>query len=390
MLKLRAAALTSLISVGFSCGDERAGSPTRVDAPAQEQGHAPRQEQAIDRAQGDGCVLTSAQGFFRDATALNFNYEPVRPSESMALASALIVRGRIVSIAPGRTLDFGGRGLAQPTSVLTVQVAKAFRPAPELSLVHVELVRGSTVPEQKLSALNTHLPNEQLTLFLVEANPQWAAAHNLDDPSPNVPAGATLYALRTPQALVLSSACELAQPLASEPFLETSSARNTAALDAAIEKALGGERWQSACSAALGSAIDVAHEPAWARYDRFAPWTDGTGCLLRVDMISDRVGPAHCSWDDTRVISLGTPVGTANAERSGGLQYVRDPNGSYGIAAFVDGFDADATLPSAARDSGFRLGDIELWFVPDDDSAIYLTGGNGVERWPRGDVPLCA
>src|SRR3954464_4055130 len=34
------------------------------------------------------------------------------------------------------------------------------------------------------------------------------------------------------------------------------------------------------CEAEPGSAIDVAHEPAWRQYAPYRPWTDRNGCLV--------------------------------------------------------------------------------------------------------------
>jgi hypothetical protein len=84
--------------------------------------------------------------------------------------------------------------------------------------------------------------------------------------------------------------------------------------------------------------------------------------------------------------SLGEPYTTA----ADSVSYVRDPEGVFGNAGLTAGFDADATLPDDAVDSGYRAGDAELWTVPDDPSGIYIVAGDTVERWPRGEDPPCA
>jgi hypothetical protein len=144
------------------------------------------------------------------------------------------------------------------------------------------------------------------------------------------------------------------------------------------------------CTAAAGSPIDVATEPNWRAYGDYTPWTDLSDCLVRIDVLAERVGPEHCNFQDTRVLIMGQPLGARHTSRADTVEYVRDPKGSYGKPAFVSGFSANATLPSGARDTGFRQGERELWLDPTDDSAVYVKSSAGVERWPRGEVPACS
>jgi hypothetical protein len=144
-----------------------------------------------------------------------------------------------------------------------------------------------------------------------------------------------------------------------------------------------------ACEATPGAAIDVCSEPNWRPYSAYEDWTDVDGCLVRIDVLAERPGPEHCEWQDTRVLITGEPFGARYTKPENTRHYVRDPAGIYRDQSLVDGFDPDASLPDAARDTGFRRGEVELWIDPDDDSAVFLKGRTKVERWPWGTTPGC-
>ena len=61
----------------------------------------------------------------------------------------------------------------------------------------------------------------------------------------------------------------------------------------------------------------------------------------------------------------------------------------FGQPELAAGYDANATVPNEGVDSGFRRGEVALWHVPGDQSAVWLVEGDTAERWPRGDPPLC-
>lgn len=143
------------------------------------------------------------------------------------------------------------------------------------------------------------------------------------------------------------------------------------------------------CVGAAGSRIDVAHEPDWCKYADYRTWTTRGGCLVRIDVLADRPGADHCDWDEARSIITGKPLGTTYSSSSDSQQYVRDPEGVYGMPELTEAFDPSANLPADAVDTGYRQGDTELWTVPDDPSFIYLRTGRSVERWPLGTPPLC-
>jgi hypothetical protein len=110
---------------------------------------------------------------------------------------------------------------------------------------------------------------------------------------------------------------------------------------------------------------------------------------VRVDVLFERTGSAHCYQEDTRVLVTGDPLGSRYTDTSDSIEYVRDPNQSYGQEELSNGFAELDALPADAIDTGFRLLDRELWTSPDDPYAIYIRDAEGVERWPRGVVPLC-
>jgi len=141
------------------------------------------------------------------------------------------------------------------------------------------------------------------------------------------------------------------------------------------------------CESESDSATDLAGEPDWRR---FFLWTDALGCLVRVDILYERVGPDHCDFEETRVLVTGDPLGARYTTTADSIEYVRDPNGAYGVVALTDGFAELDSPPADAIDTGFRLRDRELWISPGDPDAIYLNDSQGAERWPRGAVPPCA
>ena len=152
-------------------------------------------------------------------------------------------------------------------------------------------------------------------------------------------------------------------------------------------------RWMAAfppspgdCEAAPGSAIDRAGEPDSRR---FFPWTDTLGCLVRVDVLFEYIGSAHCDQDDTRVLITGDPVGTRFGSTATPLTFVRDPTGTHVSEFLPYGFAELEELPADAVDSGFRLRDRELWTSPSDADAVFIRDSQGVERWQLGHFPPC-
>lgn len=142
------------------------------------------------------------------------------------------------------------------------------------------------------------------------------------------------------------------------------------------------------CHGPAGSATDLKGQPNWKGVRH---WTDRSGCLVRVDVLVDMPGPAHCGYEDADVLSmagkLGDRYGTADEQ---GIAYVRDPKGVFGLPAVTAAFEADAKLPESAVDSGYRRDGIRFHVDPADPSAVWLAHPDGhVELWPLADLPLC-
>lgn len=144
------------------------------------------------------------------------------------------------------------------------------------------------------------------------------------------------------------------------------------------------------CDAEAGAVTDVSGEPNWRRWADYRPWTTADGCLVRIDVLADRLGPDHCGFESARVIITGKPVGTRYTGGDNSAEYVRDPGNVFGDRATASAFDPDAEFPTGAVDTGFRQGTTELWVDPPDRSAIYLVSEGSVERWPLDPEPtLC-
>lgn len=158
---------------------------------------------------------------------------------------------------------------------------------------------------------------------------------------------------------------------------------------ASTEKAQSTAEKPHACSADAGSPLDVASEPPYRKHALYEAWTDKAGCLVRIDVLFERPGPAHCNQQETRVLGMGMPFGARTTGPDDTQLYVRDPNGLYRNPALVAGFNPMTDLPDSAVDTGYRRGELELWLDPQQPSGVYLKRGRLVERWPRGDVPPC-
>ncbi len=143
------------------------------------------------------------------------------------------------------------------------------------------------------------------------------------------------------------------------------------------------------CGADGGSATDIESEPDWRRHADYRPWTDGEGCLLRIDIVAERSGPEHCGWEKADVLIVGQPLGEPYTSPEDAVHFVRDPAAVFGQRELAAGYDPDASLPDDAVDSGFRRDDVSLWHVPGDQTAVWLVSGDTAERWPGGDTPLC-
>lgn len=114
-----------------------------------------------------------------------------------------------------------------------------------------------------------------------------------------------------------------------------------------------------------------------------ATWTSG-GQPLPVTVAHIIRGPEHCGWHDALLLNLGWPLGTASTSTLDARQYVRDPDGSLPDARLQERFATGRQVPEGSVDTGYRVGEVELWLGPDEgDEAVFLRFPDRVERWPH-------
>jgi len=115
-------------------------------------------------------------------------------------------------------------------------------------------------------------------------------------------------------------------------------------------------------------------------------WTDAEGRRVPVSEVLSFQGAAHCGWEDITFLRIGEEARRVDDRLE---EYVRDTDGE--LARELHGeFEARASVPSTATDTGWRRDGRELWVVP-DKSAAYLVSvddSTDVERWPASTVPI--
>lgn len=104
-------------------------------------------------------------------------------------------------------------------------------------------------------------------------------------------------------------------------------------------------------------------------------WEDAAGDRVPVANVQSYPGPEHCDWQDITFLTLDTE----NGER----QYLRDTTGEL-RQMLTTTFDASATLPEQATDTGFERDGLRLWVHPNGTAAYLVDKTNpaNVERWP--------
>jgi hypothetical protein len=137
------------------------------------------------------------------------DYEPLTASEMVGEAT-LIVRGHLTGVNDGRVVDFA-EGASAPTAMAVVEVSVSEVIKGEVAdRAHFEFIRGGF----ELDRIDQQMPNDEVLLFL--APPGWnARTYRFEHPRRGLPEGATLFALRTPQALLVEAEGRAYQPLES-------------------------------------------------------------------------------------------------------------------------------------------------------------------------------
>ena len=135
-----------------------------------------------------------------------------------------------------------------------------------------------------------------------------------------------------------------------------------------------------------GAPTDISAEPlTWLAYADYIPWVDGAGCPVRIDVISDVMGPEHCGWEASERITIGTPLGASirnDAGTDGGTArtFIFDPHGVVGAHPPHVSM-AVADLPASALDTGYRAADAQLWLDPSDAEHLYRVRNGLADRF---------
>lgn len=142
------------------------------------------------------------------------------------------------------------------------------------------------------------------------------------------------------------------------------------------------------CDAAeAGSPTDLASEPTeWLQYNDYLRWQDEAGCNVRVDVISNSMGPDHCGWTKAEWLTIGDPVGTSVGQEQiseDARTYIWDPEGDLGVD---DGIDRATTLPvdelpETAAATGYQRDGGELWLDPKDPDHAYRVRDGEAQRF---------
>jgi hypothetical protein len=102
-------------------------------------------------------------------------------------------------------------------------------------------------------------------------------------------------------------------------------------------------------------------------------WEDADGHRVPTTEIVSFAGAEHCDWQDITFLMLG-------GERKG-RQFLRDATGELAHLTRTT-YDASATLPDDARDTGYQRDGRELWVASDAAYLVELSDRSDVERWP--------
>ncbi|MET1059042.1 MAG: hypothetical protein ABWX84_05570 [Nocardioides sp.] len=108
-------------------------------------------------------------------------------------------------------------------------------------------------------------------------------------------------------------------------------------------------------------------------------WEDRDGTLVPTTEVTSYAGPEHCDWQDITFLRLGGEVK--------GRQFLRDVDGELAEQTRST-YDGSATLPDAARDTGFHREGRELWVTRDAAYLVDLSDPGDVERWPEAEEPI--
>ncbi len=132
------------------------------------------------------------------------------------------------------------------------------------------------------------------------------------------------------------------------------------------------------CDAEAGSPTDLESEPEqWLAFGEYKRWFDAEGCPVRIDVISNIDGAAHCDLEDAEFITIGRPLGTSIISLPPNTmnRYVWNANGV--IPGMPSGETIELSeLPTTALDTGYVQGQEHLWLDDASESVIYVVNGD--------------
>ena len=132
----------------------------------------------------------------------------------------------------------------------------------------------------------------------------------------------------------------------------------------------------------LGCGGGASTSPSSSVSDWEKPWRDAVGKDVPEHIVS--TSAPECV-DEAVILYVGWPLGTRVDTVDQARQYVRDPNGTLET---VGSLDTEVALPAGAHNTGYHLGDLQLWLGHDARKAAYLVEGTTMERWPRLTEPV--
>ena len=119
--------------------------------------------------------------------------------------------------------------------------------------------------------------------------------------------------------------------------------------------------------------LDLAGSSPWDE-----SWRDAEGSVFQDQIVGDS-GYAECV---DAVLALRRLAARDTLQDSGFRSYVRPGPGWDTEERRLAG-KRRATLPTSTRNTGYHLGDLQLWLGKDARETAYLVEGSKVERWPR-------
>lgn len=126
---------------------------------------------------------------------------------------------------------------------------------------------------------------------------------------------------------------------------------------------------------------DPAEVPAVARQMGIDLWRDVEGRLAPASEVYSMPGPEHCDWEAVTFLHVGS--GDPQYSDGEGTTFLGNPQDLADYVVWE--YDASASLPADAEDTGLRHDGRQLHLGADGDTAylVSLEEASDVEAWPR-------